>query len=265
MTPIIETVSIDFSYHPEKKILVDINITIYKRQLITLLGPNGAGKSSLLNCIVGLLRPQKGMVMLNGQNINNLSRKIIAQSVAYVPQKSEVSFDYSVIEFVVMGRTAHMGVFSTPSNEDYRIAENALERLGIKELQMRPISDLSGGEQQKACIARAIAQEPKFIILDEPTSALDFGNQIRVLKLIRQLADSGYAVLVTTHNPEHPLLLNSDVWLLGKDCILQKGSVDEMIQENKLYDLYKTEICISSIGTGGRKVCFIKSLGTEKS
>lgn len=260
MIPIVETINMDFGYNPELIILSNICVSIFEGQLITLLGPNGVGKSSLLNCITGLLRPQKGLVKLNGNNILNLSRRKIAKAIAYVPQKSEVSFDYSVREFTVMGRTAYTGIFSTPSKEDYKIVENALEKLGVKELMMRPMSELSGGEQQKICIARAIVQEPQLIILDEPTSALDYGNQIRVLKLVRQLSNIGYAILITTHNPEHPLLLDSDVWLLGKENMFEKGNADEMITEKNLLNLYKTEICISSIEKSGRKVCYIKSL-----
>lgn len=260
MIPIIQVINMDFCYNPKYNILSNINISVYKGEMITLLGPNGVGKSSLLNCITGLIHPQKGCVKLNGQNLQDIPRKKIAQSIAYVPQKCNASFNYDVKEFVTMGRTAHMGFFSTPTRDDYKLTEASLERLGIKELQGRPINELSGGEQQKACIARALVQEPQLIILDEPTSALDYGNQVRVLKLVQQLSKDGYAVLITTHNPEHPLLLDSDVWLLGNDCYLQKGSVNEMINEKNLFNLYGIEICISTIETVNRNVCFIKSL-----
>lgn len=260
MSAIVEIQNIRFGYDSHKTVLDDISAEIYSGQHITLLGPNGVGKSTLLNCIVGLLSPQTGRLLLNGREISGMSRKEIARHIAYVPQKTDVSFDYSVIEFVVMGRTAHMGILSIPCAEDYDRAEEALEKLDIHALKDRPISELSGGEQQKVCIARALVQDPNLIILDEPTSALDYGNQIKVLRLVKQLSESGYAVLITTHNPEHPLLLNSDVWLLGKDGRFSVGSVEEMVTEKRLTELYDTQLCITHVDKINRKACMICSL-----
>ena len=159
-----------------------------------------------------------------------------------------------------MGRTSHMGFFSAPSSDDYRQSERALEQLDLLRLKNRPISELSGGEQQKVCIARAIVQMPKLIIMDEPTSALDYGNQIKVLKLVKELSASGYAVLITTHNPEHPLLLNSDVWLLERSGTLSAGTCDEMLTEEKLIKLYDTNIRVTHIDSLNRRACFIRSI-----
>ena len=260
MTPLIEIKNIDFNYTAEQPILRRIQAEIMPGQLITLLGPNGVGKSTLLNCIIGVLTPTRGEVLLNGRKLSQFSRKTIARNIAYVPQKTAVSFDYSVLEFVVMGRTSHMGFFSAPSSDDYRQSEHALEQLDLLRLKNRPISELSGGEQQKACIARAIVQMPKLIIMDEPTSALDYGNQIKVLKLVKELSASGYAVLITTHNPEHPLLLNSDVWLLERSGTLSAGTCDEMLTEEKLVKLYDTNIHVTHIDSLNRRACFIRSI-----
>lgn len=260
MNALVEINGISFEYVRDHLILNNINASIVPGQLITLLGPNGVGKSTLLNCITGLLSPKSGEVLLNGKRIEALSRKMIARSIAYVPQKSAVSFDYSVLEFVVMGRTSQMNMFSTPSTKDYECAEKALEQLDVLELKDRPVSELSGGEQQKICIARAIAQMPELIIMDEPTSALDFGNQAKVLKLVKSLSSLGYAVLMTTHNPEHALLLDSDVWILHKTGILETGICSQMIEEQALSTLYQTNICISAVREAGRKACLIRSL-----
>lgn len=260
MTPLIEIRSVSFSYMPEHPVLNNICASIMPGQLITLLGPNGVGKSTLLNCISGLLSPSCGEVLLNGKKMEKLSRKHIARNIAYVPQKPTVSFDYSVLEFVVMGRTSHMKLFSMPELKDYQCAERALKQMDILDFKDRPISELSGGEQQKVCIVRALIQEPQLIILDEPTSALDYGNQVKVLKLIKQLAESGYAILITTHNPEHPLLLNSNVWILDRDGKLNVGSSKDMITESKLTALYETDVCIMDVGSAGRRACIVRSI-----
>lgn len=260
MVPIIDIVNVDFSYKPKLPILNNVSATILPGQLITLLGPNGVGKSTLLNCITGLLSPLNGRVELNGEQITKMSKKQIAQNVAYVPQKTAVSFDYSVMDFILMGRTSHMGFFSTPKLDDYKIAEDALQKLDILNLKDRQISELSGGEQQKVCIVRAIVQNPKLIIMDEPTSALDYGNQIKVLKLVKQLSSNGYSVLITTHNPEHPLLLKSDVWILNKEGHLEYGTYESMITEPRLSELYDSEICITEVASAKRKACIIRSL-----
>ena len=260
MDHLIEVNGISFGYTDEQLILNNISASVLPGQLITLLGPNGVGKSTLLGCMTGLLSPSAGAVLLEGKPIGSYSRRKIAQSIAFVPQKTAVSFDYTVSDFVLMGRTCHLGIFSVPSDEDRRRTELALERLGISGLRDRPVRELSGGEQQKVCIARAIVQDPKLIIMDEPTSSLDYGNQIHVLKLIKALSEAGYSVLMTTHNPEHSLLLDGDVWLLGKNGGLSCGSADELISEQTLSALYGTDICITEVSDAGRRACFIRTL-----
>lgn len=257
MLPIIKMTNVNFGYNVDCPILNCISASIMPGQLITLLGPNGVGKSTLLNCITGLINKVQGEIMLCGNKISELSSKNIARKIAYVSQKTSVSFDYSVMDFVLMGRTSNLNIFSTPKTEDYISAESALEQLDVLDFKDRKISELSGGEQQKVCIARAIVQNPELIIMDEPTSALDYGNQIRVLKLITQLSKKGYAVLMTTHNPEHPLLLNSDVWILNREGKLECGTCETMITEEKLHDLYDTNICLSFVPKARRTACVV--------
>lgn len=255
MKPIIDVKKISFSYRESKKILKDIDFQIHSGQLVSLLGPNGVGKSTLLNCICGLLNPSSGTIQLCGQDISKVSRKNIAQTIAYVPQKTTVSFDYSVRDFVVMGRTAHMSILAKPTKEDYENAENALKELSILDLADRAISELSGGEQQKACIARALVQTPKLIVLDEPTSALDFGNQLKVLKLIKHLSETGYAILLTTHNPDHCMMLGGDVAILDKSGSLECGNYSEILTEKRLSDAYNTDLKLVYVEELNRVTC----------
>ena len=252
---IVECKHVTFGYDRQREILKDVSFAVEKGELLTLLGPNGVGKSTLLNCLTGLLRPQRGEVWLGGSRIETLSRRAIARKIAYVPQKNNAPYDYLVREFVVMGRTAHLGVLATPSAEDYAKAEAALGRLDVAHLADRPITELSGGEQQKFGIARALAQEPELVILDEPTAALDYGNQIKVLHLIRELLGLGFAVIQTTHNPDHCLMLRGRVAVLDRNGGLEAGDWAQIMTEERLSALYETKLRLIGIDEIGRQTC----------
>jgi iron complex transport system ATP-binding protein len=260
MEDIISIKDLTFAYHKGKPVLNEINAHICNGDLVTLLGPNGVGKSTLLNCITGLLKVKLDVIKLNNNDINSLKIKNIAQIIAYVQQKFQNNFDYTVREYVTMGRTAHKNIFEQPNEKDYRIADEALKELNILHLQKNSYNEISGGEQQQVCIARAIAQQPMLIVLDEPTSALDYDNQIKVLNLTKKLSELGYAVLMTTHNPEHSLLLNSTVWILNRDGQMTVGSAEELINEKTLRGLYTSEICVSKIPSVDRKICFVNKI-----
>ena len=256
MSNVIDCKNISFGYDSGKpEVIKNVTFSIKSGQLITLLGPNGAGKSTLLNCLCGFIKPQKGIILLKGEDINKKRQKQVAQVIAYVPQKVMIPFDYTVKDYAVMGRTAHLNVFERPDESDYRMVDKALLKLGVKELENRPINTLSGGEQQKVCIARALVQEPDLIILDEPTSALDYGNQVRVLRLIKDLSADGYSILMTSHNPDQCLMLQSDVAILNKEGNLIFGTCESILTESGLRDLYGVELKLVYSSELRRTVC----------
>mgnify|MGYP004510047715 CR=1 FL=1 len=255
MDHIIECRELCFGYEQDKDILGDISFAIDKGELITLIGPNGAGKSTFLNCLCGLLKPRSGKIMLKGNDISGLSRRQISTVLAYVPQKTSVAFDYSVRDFAVMGRAAYHSMLESPGESDYEKTDAALRMLGIEELSDRPINTLSGGEQQKVCIARALIQEAELIILDEPTSALDYGNQMRVLRLVKELSQMGMAILVTSHNPDHALMLESKVAILEKSGPLEIGACADILTSEKLSRLYSTPLLTVYSPPFERSIC----------
>ena len=258
MADILTANNITFAYNKKGPVILqDVSVRVGMGDVVALLGPNGSGKSTLLNLLCGLLRPGKGEVLLHGRSISSYSPQQIAQTIAYVPQRVNLSFDYNVFDFVLMGRTAHTGMLSAPGKEDFRLTEEALERMELTPFRRRSIRELSGGEQQKACIARALTQQPKLIVLDEPTSALDYGNQVKVLRLIAQLRDDGYAVLMTTHVPDHPLLLDCSTWILGRDGRLQCATAKESITAETMNRLYGSEVTVSYVEAIDHLACLI--------
>lgn len=247
-----------FGYSLHRPIVLnDISVSAEKGEVIALLGPNGVGKSTLLNLLCGLIKPLEGHVFLNSTDISHLSTKQIAQHIGYVPQHISLSFDYSVKDYVMLGRTSHMGVLSMPNDKDHYYVEQALSELDLKSYMDRPVNMLSGGEKQKVSIARALAQEPEIIVFDEPTSALDFGNQIKVLSLIKKLMKKKYTVIMTTHNPDHPLILNCTTWILFGSGKLISAPAKDIITSSTLKELYGDGVGVLNIECLNRSACFI--------
>jgi len=179
----------------------------------------------------------------------------VAKVIGYVPQIIVPSFDFSVLEYVVTGCAPHMGTLSRPKQEHYDIAMEAIKRMGIEKLTNRSYSQISGGERQQVSIARALAQRPAFILMDEPTAHLDYGNQIKVLKTVRSLKEEGYGVILTTHNPDHALLLQDQVAILDRDGVLSTGLSTDVLNEQDLTRLYGTELKLYYDERLHREVC----------
>lgn len=248
---------IRFGYDPERPVLADVSFSMDRGDVVCLLGPNGTGKTTLLRCLMGLSRPQAGTVELDGRDIGHLSARRRSQLLAYVPQSSDLAFAYDVTEVVLMGRVAHLPLGARHSADDERVALGCLERLGISHLANRTFQELSGGERQMVCVARAMAQQADYLVMDEPTASLDYGNQVRVLQMIAGLADDGYGILMTSHFPDHAFLACTGAVLVRDGRVLAQGRPEEVVTTQNLTRLYGTSVCVTDADVFGRpaRVC----------
>ena len=245
--------SLDFGF-PGRTIGRDVSFSLGAGDVMCVLGPNGGGKTTLFRTILGLLPAHGGGISLEEKSLDSLSRPEIARRVGYVPQGHSAYFAYTVREFVLMGRTAHLGVFSAPGRRDRDVADRSLESLGIAHLADKPVTEISGGERQLALVARALAQEPKLLVLDEPTASLDFGNQVRVLERISALAASGIAILFSSHDPDHAFLCARRVLLLAEGRVLEAGAPREVIRPDTLERMYRVSVQVVAL-PGGAHTC----------
>ncbi|BAE82924.1 ABC transporter ATP-binding protein [Desulfitobacterium hafniense] len=258
MNSLLEVNQAAFAYPSGKTVFKDVNFTISPGQILSIIGPNGAGKSTLLNCIAGFNTLDRGNIRIEGIPLPKMNRKAIARYIGYVPQIHNPAYGYSIRDFVVMGRAPYISTFRMPGREDFAKADAAIAAMGISHLAQRPYTDVSGGERQQATIARVIVQEPQIIMLDEPTSALDFGNQLRTVRMIKELAGRGYAIIMTTHNPDQAMMLEGQVGILEKNGRFSVGKAQEIINEETLTELYQTEVKIPYVEQISRNACLAR-------
>ncbi len=252
-------------HNVENSLLNGVNLTLKQGELLTILGANGRGKSTLLNCLAGLLAPKSGQILLQNENLASLSSKQIAQKIAYVSQQSPQTYQYKVRDYVVLGRAAHLRMFDKPSETDFELVDQALNKLGIRHFAEKIYMQMSGGEKQLVNLARILVQQPQLILFDEPTSALDYGNVFKTLSLIKELSLQGFTIVMTTHNPDHPMLLhsslpNSRVAILNEHGRLQTGSAPEIITQENLTALYHTDLRLLEVPELQRQICAITHL-----
>lgn len=249
----LEVRSLAFGF-PGRVVGRDVSFSLAAGEVMCVLGPNGGGKTTLFRTLLGLLERHSGSISIQAEPLESLSRGQIARAVGYVPQGHAGYFAYTVREMVLMGRTAHLAPFAAPGGTDRSVAERVLNALGIAQLAEKPVTEISAGERQLALVARALAQEPRLLVMDEPTASLDFGNQVRVLQTISELAASGIAILFSTHDPDHAFLSAHRALLLGQGRALEIGPPREVIRADTLERLYGVSIEVLPVA-GGLHTC----------
>lgn len=247
MNEMIAIKNIQFHYDPGKTILNDLSLSVEKGSITAILGPNGTGKTTLLHTILGLLAPQSGEIWIAGKNIDEYKRSELSQVMSLVPQSEVVPFNFKVIEYVLLGRTPQLGFLDMPSEHDIELVRDTLEMLEIQHLEQRAVTELSGGEQQMAILARALVQEPQLLLLDEPTSHLDLSNKGRLLKILQTLSQRGVTIVFSTHDPDAAAMIADHVILLKAGAVLDAGLIDQVLTSEKLTQTYGTEVKVLTI------------------
>ena len=234
-------------------VLQDVSFQLEAGTSTVLLGPNGVGKTTLFKTILGFLPRLGGEILVDGRSVDEWGRRELACLVAYVPQAHDTAFGFTVHDLILMGRTPHLAGAAAPSRDDERAASAMIEQMGLGHLAQRPCTSLSGGELQMALIARALVQRPRILMMDEPCANLDVGNQAIVLSKVRELADAGLCVLVTSHDPNHALVLGDRAIGVFRGGEVQSGPVAEMLTCSVLERLYGVPVGMGRVhGTDGR-------------
>lgn len=255
----IEVKDLSFSYG-QRKVLEQISFSVEGGEFLSILGANGVGKSTLFRCMLGLLKGYDGQVLIDGNDSRKLPERELAKRIAYIPQSSSPAFHFSVFDIVLMGLTSSMRVFGTPGKEEKERVMWALDKIGITSLADRCFHRLSGGERQLVMIARALVQNAPILMLDEPTASLDFGNQLRVLRQMRNLADEGYTIVQTTHDPDLCYMFSDRILALKAGKILAEGTPQKVMTEDVINRLYGVDVQIIRLLEDRCRVCLPKEM-----
>ena len=240
----LEIKNISFGYKKNIPVLENISLSVASGEILGILGPNGTGKTTFIKCINNILKPDCGGVLFNGKNISNMKQQEIAKIIAYVPQYVSSFFYVNVIDTVMMGRLPYAG--RKYSKEDEKIVFEILRKMNLEKFAFRNIKEMSGGERQRVFIARAMAQQPKVIILDEPTSSLDLHNQLFILHTVAELAtENNIAIIMTIHDLNLASMFCDKILMLKDKHIFALGTAQEALTEDNVKEIYGVETKIT--------------------
>lgn len=261
MTPLVEFRSVDFSYPARQQRraspfrLSGLSFDIASGETLGVIGPNSAGKTTLIRLLTKVLEPAGGEIVLAGRTLRSLTRWELAREVAVVPQEAPPAFPYTVEQLVLMGRYPHAPGRFFEGPEDLAVAREAMAATGVLDLALIPLDDLSGGERQRAIIARALAQEPRLLILDEPTAHLDLRYQAEIVRLLRRLSrQRGVTVLFVSHDLNLAAELSDRLFLLAQGRIAAVGTPEQVFDASRLEAVYGCPVTVEKNPASGRLV-----------
>jgi iron complex transport system ATP-binding protein len=247
-TDLLRVEDLRFAYDSGHRAVVDgVSLQLGRGEVLAILGPNGAGKTTLLHILLGILRAQSGQIWLEGRALSSCTRSEISRVVGLVPQFEHVAFEYSVEEYVLMGRAPHLGILELPTENDRGLAVEALDQLGLLALRHRSMLELSGGERQMVVLARALAQQARLLLMDEPLAHLDLGNKARILAVMRRLSAAGVAVVFTTHEPDMVQGVAHRALLMRKGRVVASGRTETVITSETLSQTYGVAIRVLTV------------------
>jgi iron complex transport system ATP-binding protein len=226
-------------------ILKDISMQANPGELVGVIGPNGSGKSTLLKSIIRMLKPYSGQIFINGNSLDRLKHNDLAQLVAIVPQNPVLPELFTALEVVLMGRTPHLGLLRYESSKDLVIVQKSMEVTQTEHLAERRIGEISGGEKQRLVIARALAQEPKILLLDEPTAHLDINYQVETLELVRRLCvEQDLIVLIALHDLNLAVQYCNRLIILNRGKIHSQGTPEVVVNASTIKEVYGVDVCV---------------------
>lgn len=255
----LEIRNVSCGYAPEKVIVERCSFSVKEGEICCILGPNGVGKTTLFKTILQLQKPLAGQICLDGEDCAGWSPKKLAGYMAYVAQDHIPMFAYKVKDVVMMGRFGKMGYFAQPTDNDLEVVRNILDKMNLTSMMERQYTTLSGGERRMVMIARAVAQQPRFLILDEPTAGLDYRNSVMILQMIRKLADERMGVILTTHDPGHAFLCDSSALILAPGGTVAFGRADYVVTEENLRQAYGIPIRVVEFYDENNRVAHVCS------
>ncbi len=244
----------------QRPALDGISMTVPDGCLYAVLGPNGSGKSTLMRSMMGVIEPTSGGIYIDDRKVGTWDRREFARAVGAVAQAETLSFPLTVREMVAMGRYPHLGPLAGEGDADREAVATALAECDVTEFASRDVTTLSGGERQRVRIARALAQQPRALVLDEPTNSLDIRHEMAILELLRRSADSGLTVVVVTHGLDLAARFADRVLLLSQGAVAAEGTPAEVMTEPRLADVYAWPVSVSTDpATGAPRVTPLRS------
>lgn len=237
-----------------QKILNNINLQVNNKEFVGIIGPNGSGKSTFLKCVYRVLKPSAGTICFNGRNIDELSFRESALQLATVAQHNFYSFDFSVLEVVLMGRSPHKKLLERDNQLDYELARQALDTVGLHEFAERNFATLSGGEQQRVILARALAQQTECLVLDEPTNHLDIKYQLQIMDIVKSL---NFTVLAAIHDLNIAAMYCDKLVALKSGQVVACGKPQELLTQEFIKGLFGVNTQVQHLANGKLNIVYL--------